>query len=89
MPNQIRILIADDHPVVRDGLAAILNTQPDFSVVGEASSGEEAIRAIHSLAPDVVLLDLEMPLMDGVEALRQMREIHPSPAAIVFTPSTR
>jgi DNA-binding NarL/FixJ family response regulator len=85
MPNQIRILIADDHPVVRDGLAAILNTQPDFLVVGEASDGQEVIRVVRSLQPDVVLLDLEMPVMDGVEALRQMRAIHPSPAAIVFT----
>jgi two-component system, NarL family, response regulator LiaR len=72
--NAIRILIADDHPVVRDGLAAIIDTQPDFEVVGGAANGKEAVEMAVSLLPDVVLLDLEMPELDGVEALRQMRE---------------
>ena len=81
----IRILVADDHPVVRDGLVAILSTQPDFEVVGEANNGVEAVEQARRLVPDVVLLDLEMPQMDGVEALRRMREAQPSVQAIVFT----
>lgn len=84
--NHIRILIADDHPVVRDGLAAIISTQPDFVVVGEAGNGDEVLQMVKTLHPDVVLLDLEMPGMDGVEALRAMRELCGERArAIVFT----
>ena len=85
MSEQIRILVADDHPVVRDGLVAVLNTQPDFNVVGEASNGAEAVHNVAKLRPDVVLLDLEMPEMDGVEALGRMRENNPDVRVIVFT----
>lgn len=85
MPDQIRLLIADDHPVVRDGLVAILSTQLDFVVVGEAGSGAEVVTQAQALQPDVVLLDLEMPVMDGVEALRQMRQQNPEQRVIVFT----
>jgi two-component system, NarL family, response regulator LiaR len=85
MPNPIRILVADDHPVVRDGLVAILGTQPDFQVVGEATNGAEAVQQARRFAPDVILLDLEMPQLDGVEALRQIREAVPTVQAIVFT----
>lgn len=85
MDDAIRILVADDHPVVRDGLVAILGTQPDFIVVGEAANGNEVIRQVEALRPDVVLLDLEMPEVDGVEALRQIRLTHPNTQAIVFT----
>ena len=85
MPDRIRILIADDHPVVRDGLAAMLGTQPDFAVVGLAVDGHEAVRQAIDLSPDVVLLDLEMPGLDGVEALAQMRQVAPAVRAIVFT----
>jgi DNA-binding NarL/FixJ family response regulator len=62
----INILIADDHPVVRDGLVAILTTQTDFEVVGEAGNGTEAVAQVQALQPDVLLLDLEMPELDGV-----------------------
>ena len=85
MTDPIRILIADDHPVVRDGLAAILSTQADFEVVGEASSGQEVIGQVAKLEPHVVLLDLEMPELDGVETLELLRESHPEIRAIVFT----
>ena len=85
MTDPIRILIADDHPVVRDGLAAILSTQADFEVVGEASSGQEVIVQVAKLEPHVVLLDLEMPELDGVETLELLRESHPEIRAIVFT----
>jgi DNA-binding NarL/FixJ family response regulator len=85
MSEPIRILIADDHPVVRDGLAAILSTQPDFQVIGEASNGLEVVQKMVELQPDVLLLDLEMPMMDGVEALRRLHETQPDARTIVFT----
>lgn len=85
MAPSIRILLADDHPVVRDGLAAILGTQPDFEVVGMAATGLEAVRLAAEAAPDVVLLDLAMPEMDGVEALKSLRQSQPGVHVIVFT----
>ena len=85
MPDSIRIFIADDHPVVRDGLSAMLETQPDFQVVGDASDGVEAVQKVNEMRPDVVLLDLEMPEMDGVEALTLMRDAHADEKVIVFT----
>ena len=81
----IRILIVDDHPVVREGLEAILATKQEFDVIGEAGTGAEAVRLAAHLDPDVVLLDLEMPETDGVEALRQMRAADSELRAIVFT----
>ncbi len=69
----IRIVLADDHPIVREGLASVLETQPDFEVVGQANDGAEAVDIVSVLKPDVVLLDLEMPKLDGVQALRAMR----------------
>ena len=85
MSEPIRILVADDHPVVRDGLVAVLGTQADFQVVGEAGSGIESVQLFVDLRPDVVLLDLEMPEMDGLEALMRMREHDPDVRVIVFT----
>jgi len=81
----IRILVVDDHPVVRDGLVAMLSTQPDFTVVAEASTGQEAVQQFTIHHPNVTLLDLEMPGMDGVEALRQMREQDAAARVLVFT----
>src|SRR5690348_15218045 len=81
----IRIIVADDHPVVRDGLVAILSTQPDFDVVAEAGTGAEVVRLVTERRPDVLLLDLEMPELDGVEALRRLREAGVAVHAIVFT----
>jgi DNA-binding NarL/FixJ family response regulator len=81
----IRILIADDHPVVRDGLSAILSTQPDFEVVGGASDGMEVVQQTNRLRPDVLLLDLEMPHVDGVEALKRLRDMGVDVRTIIFT----
>jgi DNA-binding NarL/FixJ family response regulator len=83
--RKIRILIADDHPVVRDGLAAMLATQADFQVVGEAGSGRETVRRALDLRPDVLLLDLEMPDLDGARALEEIRGQFPEIQALVLT----
>jgi DNA-binding NarL/FixJ family response regulator len=85
MSDTIRILVADDHPIVRDGLVAILSTQPDFAVVGEAANGVQAVERVKSLAPDVMLLDLGMPEMDGVEVLKRLRAEGAATRVIVFT----
>ncbi|HEX6386439.1 MAG TPA: response regulator transcription factor [Anaerolineae bacterium] len=85
MTEKIRILIADDHPVVRDGLVAILSTQDDFEIVGEAGNGRTTVALAAERKPDVVLLDLEMPEMDGVETLHQLRQATPDVRVIVFT----
>ncbi len=85
MEGGIRILVADDHPMLREGLVAVLSTQPDFDVVGEAADGSEVVRLAKRLEPDVVLLDLEMPEVDGVAALERLREAGSGARAIVFT----
>jgi DNA-binding NarL/FixJ family response regulator len=81
----IRVAVADDHPVVRTGLVAMLETQPDFTVVGEAGSGPEALVLVSSSDPDVLLLDLEMPGLDGVEVLVRLLEQRARTRVIVFT----
>ena len=83
--TSIRILVADDHPVVRDGLVALLSTQSDFIVVGQASTGSEMITNVEIARPDVVLLDLEMPELHGVEALTRVTTEHPGLKVLVFT----
>ncbi|MFW5941968.1 MAG: response regulator [Chloroflexota bacterium] len=85
MSDTIRILVADDHPVVRDGLVAILSTQQDLQVVAEAGSGQEVLTRASQTRPDVILLDLEMPEMDGVATLRRLREEDPQARVIIFT----
>ena len=80
-----RILIVDDHPVVREGLSAMLSTQRDFQVVGEAKDGAEAEQKVEELTPDVVLMDLEMPGVDGAEAIQSIRARHPEAKVLVLT----
>ncbi len=81
----IRILIADDHPVVLEGLVAILQTQPDFDVIAQATGGEELIHKYKAHQPDLILLDLEMPDLDGVATLKRLQAIDPAVRAIAFT----
>jgi DNA-binding NarL/FixJ family response regulator len=83
--TKIHLVIADDHLVVRDGLRGMLESQPDFEVVGEASNGEEAVNLTSSLKPEVVLMDLRMPVMDGVTAIRQIKDSQPGVQVLVLT----
>jgi NarL family two-component system response regulator LiaR len=83
--DRITLLIVDDHAVVRQGVRTFLETQPDLEVVGDVSSGEEAIAAAERLAPDVALMDLVMPGMDGVEATRRLKQVSPRTQVIVLT----
>jgi DNA-binding NarL/FixJ family response regulator len=85
MADAIRVILVDDHNLVRIGLKAYFSTLPDIQVVGEAATGEEAVRLAADLAPDVVLMDLIMPGMDGVEATRQVKKISPRTQVIVVT----
>ena len=81
----IRILITDDHLIVRQGLRLILNTASDIELVGEATNGEEALQLAAEQQPQVVLMDLQMPVMDGLTAIEQLRELHPQVAVIILT----
>ena len=85
MADRIRVLIADDHPALREGLRAMLDTQEDFEVVGEAATGAEAVDRAAVLRPNVVLMDLEMPELDGVEATRRINARLPDVRVIAFT----
>ncbi|MBN1137867.1 MAG: response regulator transcription factor [Anaerolineae bacterium] len=83
--DTIRVLVADDHAIVRQGIHALLETEPDIQVVGEAQDGRQAIAEAQRLQPDVVLMDLVMPVMDGVEAIRHIRTSQPQARILVLT----
>jgi two-component system NarL family response regulator len=85
MPEPIRILIADDHAVVREGLAAMLEFQPDMTVAGHATNGREAVKQFRDLKPDVILMDLAMPELDGVGAIMAIRSEFPEARILVLT----
>lgn len=81
----IKVLIVDDHEIVRTGIAALLGTEPDFEVVGEAANGRDAVTLAERLEPDVVLMDLVMPVMDGIEATREIRARRADSNVLVLT----
>ena len=85
MREQISVMIVDDHEVVRKGIRAYLESTSEFKVVGEASSGQEAIQLVVDLVPDVILMDLMMPGMDGIQATRQIKKISPRSQIVVLT----
>lgn len=83
--NPVRILIVDDHALVRKGLIALLSVKPDVQVVGEAADGDEAVRLARELNPDVILLDLIMPNKDGITALQEIREDNAAAKVLILT----
>jgi two-component system response regulator NreC len=83
--RKTRILLADDHDVVRSGLKALLRTSPEFAIVGEACDGEEAVRLAAELQPDIVMMDISMPRLDGIGATRLIKQQHPAVRIIVLT----
>jgi NarL family two-component system response regulator LiaR len=85
MTQSIRVLIADDHAVVREGLRALIGTEPGMEVVGEAQDGVEAVLKARSLQPDVILLDLVMPRQDGIEALAEIKRENPEARVVILT----
>ena len=85
MTESISVLLVDDHAMVRQGVKAFLITQPDLSVVGEAGSGEEAVKLAEQQIPDVILMDLIMPDMDGVETTRRVKQVSPRSQIVVLT----
>lgn len=85
MNRPIRVFLADDHPIVRRGMADLLETEADIEVVGEATNGRDAVAAVAQLQPDIVLMDLVMPVMDGIEATREIKANQPQVQVLVLT----
>jgi len=83
--ENIRILIVDDHFIIREGMRLIFNTIPEIDLVGEAANGQEALTQVDALSPDVVLMDLQMPVMDGISAIEMLKQTHPALAIIILT----
>jgi NarL family two-component system response regulator LiaR len=83
--DRIRVLIADDHTLVRDGTRRILESEKDLEVVAEASNGEEAVALTSSLRPDIAIIDIAMPVLDGIEVTRQIKALYPETAILILT----
>jgi two-component system, NarL family, response regulator LiaR len=83
--NEIRILIADDHTIARKGTRQILEQEPSFQVVGEAVNGEEAINLVTTLMPDVAIVDISMPILNGIDVTKRIKEISPSTAVLILS----
>jgi DNA-binding NarL/FixJ family response regulator len=81
----ITIVLVDDHALIREGIRSLLEFTPDLRVVGEASDGEEAVKRVQELSPDIVLMDVRMPRMNGLEALREMRRLNPERRVVLLT----
>ncbi len=84
-PEKIRVLVVDDHPLMRIGISAIIDARPDMTTVGQADSGEEAVSLYSKLVPDITLMDLRLPKMGGVEAIRAIRKKYPKARFVVLT----
>jgi DNA-binding NarL/FixJ family response regulator len=85
MKNTIRVLLADDHTILRDGIRSLLEDEPDMQVVGEAEDGHTAVKMTSQLEPDVVVMDIAMPLLNGLEATRQIKRSHPNVKVLILT----
>jgi DNA-binding NarL/FixJ family response regulator len=85
MRKRLRIVITEDHTILREGLRALLTTDPDFKVVGEARDGREAVRCVEKLGPDLMLMDLSMPRMSGMDAIREIKKRYPETKVIALT----
>jgi DNA-binding NarL/FixJ family response regulator len=83
--KSIRVLLADDHKLMRAGLRLVIDQQPDLSVVGEADDGRQAVELAKSLKPDVVVMDIGMPNLNGIESARQIKEVHPDAAVVMLS----
>lgn len=81
----IRVLIADDHPIIRDSLRTLISTEPDLKLVGEAVNGDEAVKKAIELEPDVILMDLVMPVKDGLQAISEIKHVQPEVSILVLT----
>ncbi len=83
--KKIRVVVCDDHALFREGVKALLNSQPDIEVVGEAADGQEAVGVAVRLSPDVVLMDISMPVLKGFDAVRRIRKARPSVQVLILT----
>ena len=85
--NSINVLLAEDHQIVREGLRAMLNLEPDIKVIGEAENGRQAVELVAKIRPDVIVMDIAMPLLNGLDAIARIRECTPSSTKIIVLSS--